>query len=393
MAALAAVMTGKGMGAISTIQLFGDSSRAILERMFRPAGSKPVEFTPGKILLGTITDGSQTIDQVTIGCEGPDTFAINCHGNPLIVEMIMRLLKRHGADLVAAEQLMARILLSQNYPSTIHIEAKLALTKVKTLAGAKLLLHQTEHGLVKQATHWLQHIKEVSLAQVTTEAEQILCRSRATRLIIAGCTAVLAGPPNTGKSTLLNYLAGRQKSIVTDLKGTTRDWVSAQVRIEPLEVTLIDTAGLDQAFALTAGDADRAAQEKARELIQEADLVLLVLDSSWSAEQVDESLLTCVTDKRVVTVLNKSDLPAKLDLTGLPQNLRETVQISAKLGTGIDQLYEKILQTCDVNDFDLKAPVCFTGRQENLLRQLTIARSPERAASVITELLKGPLCV
>jgi tRNA modification GTPase len=393
MTALAAVMTGKGTGAISTIQLFGDSSRAILERMFRPAGSRTVEFTPGKILLGTITDGSQTIDQVTIGCEGPDTFAINCHGNPLIVEMIMELLKHHGAELVTAEQLLARILLSQKYPSTIHIEAKLALTKVKTLAGAKLLFHQTEHGLVKQAMYWLQHIKEIGLAQLAAEAEQILCRSRAARLIIAGRTAVLAGPPNTGKSTLLNYLAGRQKSIVTDLKGTTRDWVSAQVRIEPLEVTLIDTAGLDKAFAATAGAADRAAQEKARELIQKADLVLLVLDSSQPADQVDESLLTCITDKKVVTVLNKSDLHAKLDLTGLPQNLREMVQISAKLGTGIEQLYEQILQTCGVDSFDPKVPVCFTNRQERLLQELSAAQSLEQAVSVITELLKGPLCV
>ena len=109
MSIFAAVTTGKGTGAISTVQIFGDSAEAVIKKVFKPAGTKPSKFKTGDILLGTITDGAEVIDQVTIGCEGPDTFAINCHGNPLIVEIIMQLLQQHGANLVTAEQLLSLI--------------------------------------------------------------------------------------------------------------------------------------------------------------------------------------------------------------------------------------------------------------------------------------------
>ena len=104
MAAFAAVMTGKGTGALSTIQLFGAQAEAVIQKIFKPAGQKQANLQPGKILLGTIVDGGETIDHVTIGCEGPDTFAINCHGNPLIIEVIMELLQQHDVDLLTADE-------------------------------------------------------------------------------------------------------------------------------------------------------------------------------------------------------------------------------------------------------------------------------------------------
>ena len=93
----AAVMTGKGTGAISTIQILGDSAGAVIKKIFQPATSKSAALEPGRISLGTINADTETIDHVTIGCEGPGNFTINCHGNPLIVEMIMELLGRHKA--------------------------------------------------------------------------------------------------------------------------------------------------------------------------------------------------------------------------------------------------------------------------------------------------------
>ena len=95
MSIFAAVMTGQGTGAISTIQLFGDKANAILRKIFKPVSTKPATLELGQILLGAIHDGNRTIDQVTIGCEGENNFTINCHGNPLIVEMIMKLLQKH----------------------------------------------------------------------------------------------------------------------------------------------------------------------------------------------------------------------------------------------------------------------------------------------------------
>jgi len=393
MSIFAAVMTGKGTGAISTIQIFGDSAEAVIRKIFKPIVAKPARFKTGEILLGTITDGAEVIDQVTIGCEGPDTFAINCHGNPLIVEMIMQLLRRHGAALLTAEQLLKNLLTAQKSTDTIAVEAKLAQAKARTLQGTKIIANQIDAGLTKKAGGWLENIDEISLDKIRAEANQILQKSQAGKLIMYGCTAVLTGPPNSGKSTLLNCLAGRQKAIVTDIKGTTRDWVSARCRIGSLSVKLIDTAGLDEKLQATQDNIEVSAQKKTVEVLERADIVLLVLDNSQPAEELDVRLLERIADKQIITVLNKSDLPAKFDIGMLPQTLSSLVQISAKESAGIESLSEKIILTVGAADFDLREPVSFTSRQENFLKQLRNAKSKQQATSIITELLYGQLRV
>jgi tRNA modification GTPase len=394
MSAFAAVMTDKGTGAISTIQLFGGSAEAIMNEVFRPVGSKPVKFETGQILLGVIHDGTKTIDQVTVGCEAPKSFAISCHGNPLIVEMIMQLLQRCGAELVSAEKLLVKTLKAQKGVNAIAIEARLAQIKAKTLEGAKIIANQVTAGLTMKATGWLRQMNDKAFEAIKTEAEKILADSAPAKLIIAGCQVAIVGPPNSGKSTLLNRLSGWQKAIVTDIKGTTRDWVSAQCQIPPLAVELIDTAGLDEQLAATPKrTVERASQRKSLQVIKRADVVLLVLDSSRPAEQLGSRLVEKIARKKVVTVLNKRDLPCAFDTNKLPTRLTHIVQISAKFGTAMEALTKTIRQVCGVADFDLKTPVCFTSRQEKLLRQLTLAKSSRRAASIITELLDAPVRV
>ncbi len=385
----AAVMTGKGTGAISTIQVFGDSAEAIIKKVFKPEGTKPLKFKTGEILLGTICDSAEVVDQVTIGCEGPDTFAIHCHGNPLIVEIIMQLLQHHGAALLTAEQLLSRLLTAQEPANTIAVEAKLVQAKARTLQGTKIIANQIDAGLTKKARSWLESIDEISLDTIKAEAIQILQKSQAANLIIYGCTVVLTGPPNSGKSTLLNCLAGRQKAIVTDIKGTTRDWVSARCRIGPLSVKLIDTAGLDEKLRGHQDNIDESAQKKTVEILEQADIILLVLDNSQPAEELDVRLLEKIAGKQIITVLNKSDLPARFDIGRLPQAFSNAVQISDKEVTGIENLNEKILKTVGAADFDLRETVCFTSRQENMLKKLTNAKSKQQTTSIITELLSG----
>ena len=390
MTAFAAVMTGKGTGAISTIQVFGNTAEAVIKKIFNYAGKKQAILRPGKILLGTIVDAPETIDQVTMGCEGPDTFAIHCHGNPLIVEMIMQLLQKHGAVLLTADQLLTKILSTQQHSNTIALEARLTQPKARTLEGTKIIVNQIDAGLSSKAAEWLKNLNTISIGRISTEVVRILENSQTAKLIITGCKAAIAGPPNTGKSTLLNCLAGRQKAIVTDIKGTTRDWVSARCRVGPLSVEFVDTAGLDEELAATPERVvEKASQQKSIEILENADLVLLVLDNSQTIQQLDNRLLDKVTDKKLLTVLNKSDLPARLDIGKLPKILTTTVQISAKFETGIENLTGKIQQLTGVIDFDLHTPVCFTGRQENLLKQLKNAKSKQQAASIITELLNG----
>jgi len=312
-------MTGRGTGAIATIQILGDSAKDILAKVFKPAGAKIQRCKTGQILLGDIIDNDKTIDQVAIGCEAPGLFAIHCHGNPLIVEMIMQRLKNSGATLLTAEQLRTKILSAQEPKNTIVVEAKLAQLKAKTLLGTKIIANQIGAGLSKTAIDWLEN--ETSLDDIKTEADRILQASQTAQLIIYGCTAVLTGPPNSGKSTLLNCLAGRQKAIVTDIKGTTRDWIEATCQIDSLSLTLIDTAGLEDESDTPLDMIDEAAQRKTTEIIQQADLVLLVLDNSRPKEEFDAQIIERASNKTIITILNKFDLPSRFDTTRLPKTL------------------------------------------------------------------------
>jgi tRNA U34 5-carboxymethylaminomethyl modifying GTPase MnmE/TrmE len=432
MAPIAAVMTGPGAGAIATIELVGDCAEPILRTIFHRTDGKPFEFAAGRVFLGDILDGHRTIDQVTIGCEGADAFAIHCHGNPLIVEQIMGLLRRHGVRPVRAEQLLGGVLMSREAGDSITVEAKLAFATVKTIEGASLIANQVKGGLAAKARQWQLDLDSAPIEQIAAEARRILLDSDKARLILSGCTIALIGPPNSGKSTLLNALAGREKAIVTDIPGTTRDWVSAEIRIPPLLATIIDTAGLDPALA-AAGGIDCSAQHKSLEALDRADLILLVLDASRPAKQfgTDEdvghrghrdhranegppmdtgstplsvssvpsvadnsqirvpSLWDRLADKRTAVVLNKADLPPRLELKSLPEHLRHAVPISAKQETGIDDLIRAIHGVCGLTDFSLNTAVAFTDRQRMILRQLVSARSHGEASAAITELLHG----
>ncbi len=392
MSTFAAVMTAAGTGAISTIQLFGDGVQTVLQKIFKPTSGKSAVFKPGKILLGHIYKGSQTIDQVVIGCEGPNTIAINCHGNPLIVTDIMKLLTENGVTPITTDQMLTKVFTAQGCENTIELEAKLAQPHAKTIEGTKLILNQIKSGLARTANQWLHSADSKTIKDIRVQAGRILDKSKIAKLIIYGCKVIIAGPANTGKSTLLNTLAGRQKAIVTDTRGTTRDWISAQCNIGSLAVELLDTAGLDDGLTAPAKNSvDRMAQQATVELLHDADLVLLVLDNSLSCEQLDKAVIDTLAGKKVLTILNKYDLQGQFDTAELPENLQTTVEISAKFATNIESLLVAVEHITGTADFDLRQPVCITDRQTALLKRLTTAKTTNQMFSVITELLKGRL--
>lgn len=390
---IAAVMTGKGTGAISTIQIFGDNAQSVIKKIFRPTGDKKAEFKTGNIIVGTIYEADEIIDQVTIGCEEEKNFAINCHGNPLIVADISRLLGKYKVKIVSAEKFLQTIY-KQDGLRTIEIEAKIAQGRAKTIAGTKIILNKSSGGLNAKAKEWLEKIKTVTSEQIQAEAEQVLEDSRLAKLFIDGAQIVITGPANSGKSTLLNYLAGRQKSIVTEIAGTTIDYVTAECRIGELSCEVIDTAGLDRRRGKENGKqkaVEKIAQKKSMEILRDADLVLLVLDRSGEIEQLDEKVVEKISGKKVLTVLNKADLPTRLNLFKLPRQLRNCITISAKTGEGIENLITRISQVLGVAEFDLHTTVCFTNRQEKIISKIAGAKSKQEIIKLITELLNGRL--
>lgn len=373
----AAVMTGPAAGAIATVQLTGDTAHAMLARIFRSANAKPPQFETGRILLGHIVDGDESIDQVAIGCEGPESFAIHCHGNPLIVETIMKLLERHGANLMSPQ----RLLVASGSGDSIADEARLALATVKTLAGARLIANG---GLSRKLRQWRQQLESGSLGDIPSEARRILHDSETARLLIEGCTIALIGPAGAGKSTLLNTLAGREKAIVTGVKGTTRDWISAEIHLPPLAVTLIDTAGF-----VAAGDGiDQAAQIRSLDILDRADIVLLVFDATEPMVEIDAVLQARLSTKKVIPILNKADLPEALQPNTLPAFAHAPIHISAKQGTGIDELVAAVVDATGTAALPPQAPVAFTCRQRNLLERLSIAGFSDAVAALSNDLLR-----
>lgn len=378
MNARACVTTAKGTAAISSVHLTGDDAPAIIKAIFQHPFPNDRNYEAGGILVGNIIDGDRIIDHAVVACLEPDRFEISCHGNPLIVEMLMKLLEQKGAKLVSAEEILKEDIAGES-ENAITAEAKLHQLKAVSIEGVKIIANQLDTGLQKTVKSWLVNFDSLTVDQIANESKEILTVSQTAKLIINGCKAVITGPPNSGKSTLFNCLAGKQKAIVTDIAGTTRDWVTATCRIAPLLVELIDTAGLDE--ILTTINIDHKAQQKTTQLLADCDMILHVIDGSAAAD-----IKMIETDKPVLTILNKSDLGCVVDCPS-------AVRISAQTGQGIEALTAKIQEISGVCTFDSSAAVCFTARQFELLTRLTGPNDKTTAKSIITELLTGLVSV
>jgi len=371
---LAGVMTAKSAAAISCVQVVGNAAGELLKKIF-----KSPEFQPGLILHGNIYDGDKIIDEVIIGCEAENSFSINCHGNPIIVENILALLKKHGAKIVDAQQVITYLARQKYGSNIIAIEAQIAIAQAATFDGVKIIQHQTKMGLLQTAEWLAKHIDVMSIEDIKIAAEQILADSKIASYFISGAKIVLAGPPNSGKSTLFNYLCGKEKAIVADIAGTTRDWLSAKIRLKNIQAEIFDTAGIDAELSRK-NIIDEESQKRTAELVENADLVIYIQDIEHTPKGFCCGSRTQNIElkrKNEIFVFNKCDLGTNVFADGL--------KISAKTGSGVKELLSEIENTLGVVDSDLKKTVCFTDRQMKIVQQ--IARKNEKKH--IKELLQA----
>ncbi|MHC5154864.1 MAG: GTPase [Planctomycetota bacterium] len=332
-----------------------------------------------KILHGSIVDNHRVIDEVVVGCEGEGRFVIHCHGNPLLVEQIVTLLQSNGAILIDADSFAAK----NKFSTMIEAEARLAMRKSATLVGVKLLQSQIDGGLSMWAKGMLEQTNSLDTEAIKQQCRDILEQSVIARRIIEGVRIVIAGPPNSGKSTLLNCLGGQKHVIVSDTAGTTRDWVSVTARLGDglLCAEFIDTAGLDEILAGN-DKIEQSAQAITRELLESCDLVLYVRDITQQAIG-DRQWAEDTIQAPVIYVNNKCDLAQEPGNAGIQE--REHLSVSAKDNKGIDVLAREVLDRLGVVDFDVTNPAAFTERQCSLL--LAIINAGQQPEKILSDLL------
>ncbi|MCF7955638.1 MAG: 50S ribosome-binding GTPase [Phycisphaerae bacterium] len=385
---LACVSTAKGAAAIAVVEVFGSGGVDVVQSIFKADGGKPCVFDIGVIYTGYITDGGEIIDHVVACRTEEDVIEISCHGNPLIVEMVMGALSKAGAKLVDAEKLISEKMTCKGGANSIEIEAAIANLKATSITGVKAIAGSDLSVVVGG---WLDRIDSLSIEDIKEKCKDILAASERAKYLIGGCKAVIAGPPNSGKSTLLNWLCGREKAIVTDIAGTTRDWVSGTCRAGELVIELFDTAGLD-ASIIGESEIDGESQRRSLELLNECDVVLLVLDSTQPSDDFNFDVIA-ESGKKVITVLNKSDLGGlddeyKKNYAGRMPAVRGSVNISAMTGDGIERLLDLIVDSL-VGDGGIAKTICFTERQDSILQRICEAGNIKDAGVLISELISG----
>jgi tRNA modification GTPase len=372
---IAAISTPMGEGAIAIVRLSGDEAFSIADKLYRGVGGKRIsDAASHTIHYGHIIDPKtgQVAEEVMVSVmKGPKTFTkedvveINCHGGIVSVNRVLQLVLNHGARLAEPGEFTKRAFLNGRIDLS-QAEAVMDLIRAKTDRAMNVALGQMEGRLSKLVKRLRQEILE-TLAHIEVnidypeyddveemthqlllekagfvkgEIEKLLKTSQQGKILREGLSTVIAGRPNVGKSSLLNSLVHENKAIVTDIPGTTRDVIEEYVNVRGVPLRLLDTAGIRE----TEDIVERIGVEKSRQVLKEADLILLVVNYSDELTQEDENLFKVVEDMDVIVIVNKTDLPQKIDMERVRELAAKHRLVTTSLleDQGIDELEESI---------------------------------------------------
>jgi tRNA modification GTPase trmE len=365
---IAAISTPKGEGGIGIIRISGDKSFEILSKIFNTKNpNKDLGFY--KFNYGFIYDKGKIIDEVmivrmkapkTYTCE--DVVEINCHGGYFVTEKVLELVLKNGARHAEKGEFTKRAFMNGRIDLS-QAEAVMDLIHGKTEKSISLSLDQLRGDLKNKINNFKKSLLDVTahvnvvldypeegiddplpenlrknLEKVYEEANLLIESYDKGKKIKEGIKTVIVGKPNVGKSTLLNSLLREERAIVTHIPGTTRDIIEEIINIKGIPLVLTDTAGIRKTDDIV----ENIGVEKSKQLIEKADLILLVLDASEKLEKEDMEVIEKIKEnnKKTIVLLNKIDLERKLDLSSY--NLENIVEISAKDNIGIEEMEDKI---------------------------------------------------
>ena len=364
---IAAISTPLGEGAIGIVRLSGTDSFAIAQKIFK--GKDLNSVASHTLNYGHIVDPdkNEILDEVMVGAmRSPKTFTrediieINTHGGIAVTNEILQLVIREGARLAEPGEFTKRAFLNGRVDLT-QAEAVMDIIRAKTDKAMNIAVKQLDGSLSDLINNTRQEILN-TLAQVevnidypeyddveeattaiirekTSEFEALLTNllktARRGKILREGISTAIIGRPNVGKSSLLNNLLREEKAIVTDIEGTTRDVIEEYVNINGVPLKLVDTAGIRE----TEDIVEQIGVERSKKALKEADLVLLVLNASKPLTDQDRQLLEISQDSNRIILLNKVDLPEKIEIDQLPEDY---IKISVLKNQNIDQIEDRI---------------------------------------------------
>jgi tRNA modification GTPase len=369
---IAAISTPLGEGGIAVIRVSGDEAIPLVDRVFR-GKTKLSEAATHTVHYGAIKDpaSGQKLEEVLVTVmRAPRSFTmedvveVSCHGGIVSVKKVLDLLLEQGIRLAEPGEFTKRAFLNGRIDLT-QAEAVIDLIRAKSDRAFQVAMKQVDGALskkIKQIRHQLvelmAHIEvnidypEHDVEEMTNafikdkctdavrQIEELLHTAQQGKILREGITTAIVGKPNVGKSSLLNALAQENRAIVTDIPGTTRDVIEEYVNVGGIPLKLLDTAGIRE----TSDVVEQIGVERSKTALAEADLILLVLNSSEPLDAEELRLIEQVKDKQTIVILNKIDLPTKIDIglveSHFPQD--RIVRLSLQEHRGLSDLEKAI---------------------------------------------------
>ena len=419
---IAAIATPPGVGGIGTVRVSGPRARQITSCVFRSAMGDDLCGMEGyTATFGHVFDGDGDFDEAVVlifkaprSYTGEDVAEISCHGGPYLLQRLVSALIRQGAKPAGPGEFTKRAFLNGKLDLTrAEAVADLIAAQGRQAAQSALAakegtlfrkIQQITGDLVENAAHlaaWIDYpeedVEEVEgerllarLQQTEEELRSLIATFDTGRLLREGIDTAIVGRPNVGKSTVMNMMAGFDKSIVTAIPGTTRDVVEDTIIVDGIPLRLADTAGI----RATDDPVERIGVQRAKERINQASLILAVFDSSSPLTEDDREIIAACGDKPAIAIINKQDLDQKIDEKYIQDKFQHIVYTSAKAGEGREALSQAISQVMALEHLDPQAPMIANERQKDCVyRALAAVQSAVEALTMAFTLDAVDVCV
>ncbi len=391
MSTICAISTPQGAGGISVIRISGDDAISVAERVFVPFGNKKVaEMAGHTCVYGRVVHNGKTVDDALLtvflapkSYTGENTAEISCHGGIYVTKQVLRACLENGAQLACAGEFTKRAFLNgklsltqaESVIETITASGEQSLKSANLTREGRLFerIKSVSDGLVTLLSGlaaWNEYpdedipAVEQSAIKNTLESSvsalsEILKNYDRGRIFRHGIDTAIVGKPNVGKSTLMNMLLGYNRSIVTDIAGTTRDIVEESANIGGVTLRLSDTAGIHS----TGDEVESIGVQLAKNKLYGCDLVLAVFDSASPLTDDDRELISSLPQGKTVIVLNKSDLSPVLSADEF-EGFSHIVEISAKNSLGMSNIENALEDIFRLHSFDENAVIFANERQK-----------------------------